>query len=277
MAREFAHDSELTRHLPLFAILFNTVLPAASGKLILDGKTFELTHVYARQGPSKFDEKIQTTYVLAADRELAADVRVDEETVRHMGWDGKLNSVELEVNGDGISWSIRSSHVKASLSGSQSPDPYKLTIAGGRVRGIVKMEKPGKLGDTEYYFEFPVDAAIEVNAVRSPPAAKDKIAAQTSEAAKAYKIFLAAVIKGDKAGIMKGFDPEKAAQVDSPEFPQMLKIIQSMQPKDIEVRRATESGDTAELDVTGGGGKDTGTVKMQKRNGSWVVMRESWK
>ena len=267
----------MTRHLPLIAVLFNTVLPAAAGKLILDGKTIELTHVYARQGPSKFEDKTQSTYVLAADRELAADVRVDEETVRHMGWDGKLNSVEIEINGDGISWSIRSSHLKASLSGSQSPDPYKLTIVGGRVRGMVKMEKPGTLGDSEYYFEFPVDAAIEVKAVRPPPAAKDKIAAQTSAAAKAYNTFQIAVMKGDKAGIVKGVDPAKAAQVDTPEFPQMLKMIQSMQPKDIDVLRATETGDTAELDVSGGGGKDIGTVKMQKLNGIWLVMRESWK
>ncbi len=267
----------MIRHLPRFALLFSTILPAASGKLILDGKTFELTHVYARQGPSKFDEKIQMTYVLAADRELAADVRVDEETLRHMGWDGKLNSVEIGINDDGISWSIRSSQVKSSLSGSQSPDPYKLTIAGGRVRGMVKMEKPDTLGDTEYYFEFPVDAAIEVKAVRPPPAAKDKIAAQTSAAAMAYKTLQIAVRNGDKAGIMKGVDPEKAAQVDSPKFPQTLKMIQSIQPKNIEVLRATETGDTAELDVSGGGGKNTGTVKMQKRNGNWVVMRESWK
>jgi len=267
----------MIRHLPVIAILFGTLLAAAPGKLILDGKTVELTHVYARQGPSKFDNKAQSTYVLAVDRELAADVRVDEDTVRHMGWDGKLNSVEIEISGDGISWSIRSAQVKANLSGSQSPDPYKLAVGGGRVRGMVKMEKPGTLGDTEYYFEFSVDAAIEVKAVRPPPGAKDKIAVQTSAAAMAYKTFQIAVMKGDKAGIMKGVDAEKAAQVDTPEFPQILKMIQSMQPKNIEVLRATETGDTAELDVSGGGGKDIGVVKMQKVNGNWVVMREAWK
>ena len=76
---------------------------------------------------------------------------------------------------------------------------------------------------------------------------------------------------------MKGVDPAKAAQVDTPEFHRMLKMIQSMQPNDIERLRATETGDTAELDVTRGGGKDTGTVKMQKLNGSWLVIRKSCK
>ena len=46
--------------------MFNTVLPAAAGKLILDGKTIELTPVCARQSPSEFDGKSQTTGVLAA-------------------------------------------------------------------------------------------------------------------------------------------------------------------------------------------------------------------
>src|SRR5918993_1356641 len=107
----------MNRHLPLTAMVFNTVLLAAPGKLILDGKTVELTHVYARKAPAQFDSKAMSTYVLAADRELAAAVRVDEDALREMGWDGKLNCVEIEIHNDGIAWSIRSSHVKASLSG----------------------------------------------------------------------------------------------------------------------------------------------------------------
>jgi|GEM_PF-1664087 len=269
--------SEMTRHIAFTALLFNAALVAAPGKLVLDGKTIELTHVYARKGPAKFDSKAVSTYVLAADRELSPAVRVDEDAIRELGWDGNLNSVEVEVTGDGISWAIRSSAVKSSLSGSQSPDPYKLSVTGGRVKGLVKMEKAGKLGDTEYYFEFPVNAAIEVKTVVPPPTAKDKAAAQTAASAKAYLTLQTAVMKGDKVGIIKGVDPAKAAQIDTPEFPQILKMVQAMQPKDIEVLRAIETGDAADLTVSGGGGKDAGEVKMQKLNGNWIVMRESWK
>jgi hypothetical protein len=269
--------SEMTRRVCLTAFTFNAVLLAAPGKLIVDGKTVELTHVYARKAPAQFDPKTTSTYVVAADRELPGAVRVDEEALREMGWDGKLTYVEIELLENGIAWSIHAPHLKASLSGSQSPSPYKITVAGDRVRGLVKMGKPGKLGDSEYYFEFPVDAPIEVKAVLPPPTARDKVAAQNSAAAAAYKLFQTAIVKGDKAAIIRGVDPEKAAKVDTPEFPKILKVLQAMQPKDVEVVRAPETGDTAELDVIGGGGKDVGTVKMQRMNGSWVVMRESWR
>lgn len=264
-------------YIPLTALAFHAILLAAPGKLTLDGKTVELTHVYARKAPSMFDSKTLTTYVLATDRELPASVRLDDDAIREMGWSGKLNSVQIELNDNGVNWSIRSSTTKGSLSGSQSPNPYKLTVAAGRVTGLVKMEKPHKLGDSNYYFEFPVDAAIETKAVAAAPTVKDKVAAQTAASSKAYMALQMAIRKGDKAAIIKGVDPERASKVDTSEFPQMLKMIQSMQAKDIEVLQANETADTAELVVAGGGGKDTGTVKMRKLNGNWVVIRESWK
>ena len=72
-------------------------------------------------------------------------------------------------------------------------------------------------------------------------------------------------------------DPAKAAHVDTPEFPQMIKFIQEMQPKKIEVLRAVEQGEDAELTLSGNGGADTGTVKLKRINGAWLIMRESWK
>jgi hypothetical protein len=263
-------------YIPFTALALNAMLFAAPGKLTLDGRTVELTHVYARKAPSMLDSKTLTTYILATDRELPASVRLDDDAIREMGWSGKLNSVQIELNDSGVNWSIRSTTTKGSLSGSQSPNPYKLTIASGRVTGLVKMEKPHKLGDSNYYFEFPVDAAIEAKTIAAAPTAKDKVAAQTAAPAKAYLALQAAIRKGDKASIIKGVDPQRASQVDTPEFPQMLKMIQSMQAKDIEVLQVTETGDTAELAVAGSG-KVTGTVKMRKLNGNWVVIRESWK
>jgi hypothetical protein len=138
------------------------------------------------------------------------------------------------------------------------------------------MEKPSSVSDTSYYFEFPVDAAIEDKVAALPATPAEKTAAQNSAAAKAYKSYQIALIKGDKAALMKAVDPAKAATIDTPEFPQMIKMIQSMQPKNIDVLRAKEAGDTAELTVSGSAGKETGTVKMQKVNGVWLVMWESW-
>ncbi|MBI2685480.1 MAG: hypothetical protein HYX27_04125 [Acidobacteria bacterium] len=252
-------------------------LTAAPGTLVLGGKSYALTHVYARKGPNAFEPKKISTYVLAADRELSPAERTDGDAIRELAWEGKLNGIEIELTDGGISWSIKTNQIKASMSGSQTPDPYKLTVAADRITGTVKMEKPEKLGETEYFFAFDIDAPIEVKVEPPPPTAADKAAAQNAASAKAYKAYLAVLMKGDKAALMKAVDPEKAKMIDTPEFPQMLKFIQSMQPKNIQILRASEAGGTAELAVSGNAGADVGTVKMQKIGDAWVVMKESWK
>jgi hypothetical protein len=263
----------------LRAILFATccsTLFAASGKLILNGKTYVLTHVYARKAPNFFDSKKLSTYVLATDRELSPAARVDGAELRDLAFAGKLTAVELELTGGGISWSLLGGGIQGSMSGSRSPDPYKLTVAAGRVRGDVKMEKLDTMGSTEFYFEFPVDAAIEVKVEPKPPTAADKSAAQSAASTKAYKAYLAVLMSGDKAALIKAVDPAKAKKIDTPEFPQMVKFIQSMQPKSIEVVKAEENGNISLLTVSGNGGAEKGTVRMEKLGGAWIVMKESW-
>jgi hypothetical protein len=254
-----------------------TVLTADPGKLVLNGKTIPLTHVYARTAPDKFEPKVNAIYVLATDRELSPAVRVDPDAVMELLWDKKLNAVEIQLKEDGINWTIMSSERQSTPSGSQSPNPYKLVASGGRVRGTAKMAAPSTLGDLEYYYEFSVDAPIEAKVEPPPPTAADRAAAASSPVGKAYMALQSALMKGDKAAIMKAVDPAKASAIDTPEFPQILKMIQAMQPKNIQVLRAKESGNTAELDLTGDGGTQIGVIKLQKMGDNWVVMKESWK
>lgn len=261
----------------LLATACLTTAFAAPGKLVLDGKTYELSHVYARRSPDVFDSKKMTTYLLASDIELSAADRVDNDAIRELTWSGKMNAVEIELTDGGISWSILSRQSKMSMSGSKSPNPFALEVTPDRIRGTVKMAAPDKLGDTSYYYEFPVDAVIEKKVEAPPPTAADKVAAQSAASTKAYQAYLVVLMKGDKVGLKKAVDPAKAKMMDTPEFPEMIKFIQSMQPKNVTVLRATENGDKADLIVSGNGGSETGTVKMQKINGTWIVMKESWK
>ena len=263
-----------------FLLLFTLCLTAAfaaPGKLVLNGKTYSLAHVYARRAPDVFDSKKMSTYLLATDVPLSAADRVDNDAIRELSWSGKMNAVEIELTQGGISWRILSSQVKMSMSGSRSPSPFALTASATRITGNVKMEKPDSMADTTYYFEFPVDAPIERKVETPAPTAADKAAAQTAASTKAYRAYLAVLMKGDKEGLKRAVDPARAAQIDTPEFPQMIKFVQSMQPKNIEVLRAAENADSAELTVSGNGGSDMGTIKMQKVNGAWLVTRESWK
>ena len=144
---------------------------AAPGKLVLDGKSYDLSHVYARRSPDVFNPKKMTTYILASDIELSPVDRVDNDAIRELTWNGKMNAVEIELNDGGISWRILTSHSKMSMSGSKSPNPFALQVTPERIRGTVKMEAPDKLGDTSYYYEFPVDAVIEKKVEAPPPTA----------------------------------------------------------------------------------------------------------
>ena len=258
--------------------LVTAALAAAPGTFTVEGSHFTLSHVYARKGPQTFDKQKESLFILAVDRELAPEVRVDPDQVRELMWSDKVNGVEVEFPGDGgASWLLKTGAVKASINGSRSPDPFKLTVTGERVKGRIEVDQSDS-SVAKYRFSFDVDAVIERRVVvaEAEPTAADRAAAQKLASTKAYFALQQALAKGDKAAMMKLVDPEKAKMMDTPEFPQMLKVVQEMQPKNIQVLKATEKGDTAELIATGNGGKDRGKVTMERRNGAWLVMRENW-
>lgn len=147
-----------------------------------------------------------------------------------------------------------------SFSGSSSPSPFNLQTASNRVSGNLTLSEPVTLGDTTH---------------RGRPAA-----AANSPVTKAYLAYVAALRKGDKDAILNAIDPEKAAMArNSPEWPQMLAMIQDMEPTDIVVQKSDITGDDAVLMVTGLNRKNlqTGKVTMMRLNDQWVVKKEAWK
>jgi len=257
------------------AVLGTATAIAATGIFEINDKKFELTHVYARKAPSTFEKKEESLYILAVDRALAPEVRTDENAVRGLVWDNKLNGIELEIKGDSVSWMLKTSAAGGSVSGSRSPNPHKLQFTPTRVKGRVEMNER-ESSHTKYFIAFDVDSAIERYVAPPAPTAADTAAAKKHPATSAYMTFQAALMKGDKATMVKLIDPEKAKMMDTPDFPQMLKFIQEMQAKNIQVLRVIEKGDSATLTVTGSAGKQTGEVAMERRGGQWIVMKESW-
>lgn len=66
---------------------------------------------------------------------------------------------------------------------------------------------------------------------------------------------------------------------NSPEWPQILAMMQDMEPSDIVVQKATITGDDAVLMVTGLSSKKSqmGKVTMMRLNDQWLVKKEAWK
>ncbi|MBM3787597.1 MAG: hypothetical protein FJW30_24845 [Acidobacteria bacterium] len=249
-------------------------LSVQAGTLEVNGEKFTITNVYARKGPAKFDKKKETIQLIAVDRELPLEVRTDPSAISDLMFDGKLRAMEFEIDGDSVHYSLRTGP-GGTLSGSRSPNPFAMTITATRVKGKIQMEDRESTS-TKYAIEVEFDSPIERAPVVAPPTAADTAAAQKSEATKAYQALQAALMKGDKATMMKIIDPEKAKMMDTPDFPEMLKFVQSMQAKNIKVLKATETAEAAELLVTGDAGKQKGKVALKKMDGQWRVMKESW-
>jgi len=264
--------------LALLLITCATVLPAA-GKLIINGTTTNITHVYARRAPSTFDAKKTILYILAVDRELSSSLRVDKDEVWNLSLAGKLHGIEFELSDDRANWILRSK-LAPSRSGSRSPSPFNLQTANDRVKGNLTLSEPATLGDVTYTFDIAVDTEIEMPIVEPPPTEADLAAAANSPVAKAFLAYVAALRKGDKEAILNAIDPEKATMArNSPEWPQILAMIQDMEPAGIVVQKATITGDDAVLMVTGLDGKKpkAGKVTMMRLNNQWLIKKEAWK
>jgi hypothetical protein len=267
--------------MPLFACLFllsASLLPAA-GKMTVNGTTVDLPFVYARNMPDTFDPKKTVLYILAVDRELPPNVRTDKDEVWRMAMDGKMNGVEFELSPNGARWTLRTK-LAGGISTSRSPNPFALQITEAKVTGTLSLPEPATLGDHTYQFNIPVDTVIEKPVVEPPPTAADRAAAANSPVTKAFLTYLAALRRGDKEGILSAVDPEKAAMArESQEWPQILAMIQSMEPINIVVQKATVTGDQAVLLATGtlNGRPQTGKVTMIQLGGRWLVKNESWK
>lgn len=75
------------------------------------------------------------------------------------------------------------------------------------------------------------------------PTPADAAAATGKEPAKAY-LAPVAIRSGDKPKIMDLSPPDKRAMIDTPEFPQMLKMVQMMTHQNLQVLQVSEHGIT---------------------------------
>lgn len=249
------------------------------GKMVINGSEIPFTNVYACMCPDPFDKKKSVLTLVATDRPVPPEVRTSEDAIRDLVWDKKLYAFEMRIDGDNVGWNVRPPGGGGNISSSRSPNPFKLTITATTVKGQVKLPEPSKLGDTTYSFDFAVDATIEKPVVEAPPSPADRAAAAKSPAAQAYIAFQKVLMTGTVAQIAEMVDPEKAEMMrKEPRANEMLAFIRKMQPKNIAVLKATETGDDAVLIASGTeeGKPQTGKIQMKKMAGKWIIMKESW-
>jgi hypothetical protein len=71
-----------------------------TGQMMINGKTYKLTHVYARAMPGSFDTKQTEIHVIVSDVAISAADLASEENRETLATDGKLHAMELVLEAD---------------------------------------------------------------------------------------------------------------------------------------------------------------------------------
>ena len=238
----------------------------ASGTLTLNGKSFAMKHAYALQIEDWIDKSQNGALVLVTDKPVPQKLLVedlDTFALREAG----VNGVKFEFysGGSNYAMSLVGAEIEVGLSLSGTFDKEQFTdLTDTHLAGKFLDDK--EIGDTKLSYDLQLDTDIMPRVVKPEPTAADAEAAQKAESVKAYFKFYEVLKAGDVKAIRAMVAPERAAMMDQ-------------MPTDVKALKATEEGDTAEILLSGkDSGEDrVGTVLMVKRNGKWMVEKESWK
>lgn len=253
-----------------------------SGTLTIQGQTFKLTHAHARLVVDDFDKSLTATMIIVTDRPIPEAARDDQMALFRLASEGKITGVKLEYRegGSNVSIVLMSSLLEGSVSLARSGtnvQPEVLTPT--RVEGRAEIEER-TIGSVTIALDvrFAVDVAPRI--VVAEPTDAEIAAAQTSSAAKMYLALNKAIHAGDKAGLLAAVEPDKRAMMDTPDFPEMLKAVQSMTPKNVKVLRAVETAEQAILTVSAvqsDGKVERGKITLTRGpNGQWYMAGEDW-
>jgi hypothetical protein len=254
----------------------------ASGTITVNGKTTTLTHAYARAVPGFFDKTKEDVVVILTDVPLEPKALEDEFERIHMADAGKLHAFEITIGADGkpISTAFRdNAFKKASPSGLSSADVFTKKVFDGKmVEGSYKSAETHEFFGDTYAFDVSFSAEIAHAAKVVPPTAAETAAAQKHPATRVYLAYLAAVQKEDLGALKKLFTKEQAKHLDEPDAKKMVGMVKMMSATNIKVLKVVETGDKADLTVTGkqDGNVVNGVAHMVKEGGAWKVQGEEW-
>lgn len=269
---------------PLIPIVLMFTAPmataqTATGTLTLQGKAIEMRHAAAIRVPDFFDKTKEATRLVISSTPIPAAALSQDMELFSLARAGKFDGVQFEFGAGSstVNLSILSNKLDSSISGSRSFDVDAVKIAAGMISGKLAIE-PSKLGDMSYQYDFSFSAPIAPQMKPEVPTPADKAAAAKAPSAQAYLAFVAALRSGNKAKLLELSSPNVRKMIDQPDFAENIAFIQSMEPTDIQVLKATETGDEAKLIVTGKekGVVKNGTVTMLRQNGKWLMVKESW-
>jgi hypothetical protein len=156
----------------LFAVCLGLtmVAPAAAqdkaeGKLVVDGKAVEITHVYAYAQPGFFDKKKQDVVVLLCDAPVPAPAVRDLFARKELADAGKLHCVQQTINTvkQVINYEVRHNRFGMPEGGGSSYHVFEAkTFDDWTIAGRARTTSPQKsFNDVPYSYDITFSAAFE--------------------------------------------------------------------------------------------------------------------
>ena len=249
----------------------------ASGTLTIGKDKFEMKYSAAALVADSSGKTKTKTRIVLTDKPVPEDLLDDEGQI----WDLKTrgyHGLQVDISQDKANYSLFaiSATLEGSFTKSGTFDARRLTVfTNQRAEGSLEAA-PEAHGGTA--IGYSVKFATKVAPLEAAPTPADTAAVAGKESAKAYLALVEAIRSGNKQKIIELGPPDRRAVIDTPQFPEMLKLVQQMTPRNIRVLKATENGDHAKLLARGlaEGKPQRGKIYMDRVNGKWIMARESW-
>lgn len=256
---------------------------SAKGTFTANGKTVKLNYAYATTKPNPFDKKKTDVFVIVTDKDIPQAAIFDEFAFMELV-DQNITGFTVEIDPDKSVDSgtlFSPAFTKMHSFSSVGKQEVKLTAwTKDRIAGTVSMPADDFF-DNKYQFTATFDIPILSKPAEASKGAAVKgtpLPAGGGEPAKAWMAYRKAIASGDIAAIRKTVAKDLQKDTESPDFKQMLGVIQAMQPKKVKVNGGSVAGDTATLLVDSlDAEKQTGTITLRREGGQWKLAKEEWK
>ncbi|HEX7191906.1 MAG TPA: hypothetical protein VF381_10095 [Thermoanaerobaculia bacterium] len=256
-----------------------------NGTLTMNGNVSKLKYAYAVTRTDPFDKKKSVTCVIATDVELPQSALLDDMGLMEVSMKNPLNGIQWLINDekDVVSLQIYTTHRKQggtqfSSVGAQKLDLKDLTAS--HVAGRLYLPKPDDFFGDSYQYDINFD--LPVVTVKPPDPKADlkgkMLPAGGGDPGKAYEAYRKVLLAGNVAGLKKAVSKDRAADMDDPDFPKMLPLVQAMTPKTVKITAGSVDGDTAILltEAKEKGETSTGKITLVKEAGAWKIAKEEW-
>jgi hypothetical protein len=247
----------------------------AEGSVTMNGKRYAVKFARAATLPDEMHKGKEILRVVVSDVPFTSVAMFKDLLLTQL-----IHGVQIDFHDDGVAWFARDLGSDMSATHTQRPNPFPVKVAGGAAEGSMVVSLKADAHNPEpVEISVKYAAPIEKYVAEPAPVPADAQAAKHSAAANAYRDYIDAIAKGDRARIEAAVPPEPdGAGIDPAQFPELLKMFRDGLRQNVQILKAVEKDGYATLYVAGTwqGAAQKGQIGMRLLGGKWVVNDEAW-